>query len=60
MGRKNRRIRDKRLDDLVIGRAEVHMNQHADKFGDRRDKRNRDRSTRERNAIDRDIQDGES
>lgn len=58
MGRKNRRVRDSRLDDLVQGRADYVLNQHADQFGDRRDKRNRDRSTRERNAID-DAKDSE-
>lgn len=58
MGRKNRRVKDDRLDDLVQGRADYVLNQHADKFGDRRDKRNRDRSTRERNAID-DAKDSE-
>lgn len=58
MGRKNRRAED-RLSELVISRAEVHMNQHADKFEDRRSKRNRDRSTRERNALDQDTKDSE-
>lgn len=43
----------KPLDDFVIGRAAVQVNQHADKFGDRRTRRNRDRSTQERTAIQR-------
>jgi hypothetical protein len=31
----------------------VKVNQHADKFGDRRTKRQRDRSNKERKAIER-------
>lgn len=41
-----------KLDDLVVGRAPVQMNQHTDKFGDRRTKRNRDRSSQNRTAIE--------
>lgn len=41
------------LDDLVVGRAPVQINQHADKFLDKRMKRNRDRSTRNRTAVER-------
>lgn len=32
----------------------VRLNLHADKFGDRRTKRQRDRSNKERKAIERD------
>lgn len=40
------------LDDYVVGRAPVQMNQHAEKFNDRRTKRNRDRSSQNRTAIE--------
>lgn len=40
------------LDDYVIGRAPVQVNQHADTFKDKRTKRNRDRSTQNRTAIE--------
>ena len=33
----------------------VRLNQHSDKFGDRRTKRERDRSNKERKAIERDM-----
>jgi hypothetical protein len=40
------------LDDYVVGRAPVHMNQQAGSFKDRRTKRLRDRSTQNRTAIE--------
>ena len=45
MGKKKRK---KEKSDL----AGVRMNLHADKFGDRRTKRQRDRSAKERKAIE--------
>lgn len=42
----------KKLDDFVIGRAPVQVNQHSDRFLDRRTKRLRDRSTKNRTAIE--------
>lgn len=33
----------------------VRLNQHADKFGDRRTKRERDRSAKRRKAIEREM-----
>jgi single-stranded DNA-specific DHH superfamily exonuclease len=33
----------------------VRLNQHADKFGDRRTKRERDRSNKERKVIEREM-----
>lgn len=40
------------LNGLVRGRAGYVVNQKAPVYGDRRTKRNRDRSTRERKATD--------
>lgn len=42
-----------KLDDYVTGRADVHQDQHADVFEDRRTRRNRDRSAQNRTAIER-------
>lgn len=52
MARTRKREHDDRLDEIVHGRAPVQVNQHADKFEDRRTRRIRDRSGRERNAIE--------
>lgn len=53
MARKNKRVRDDRLDKLVVGRAPIHINQTGSGFhGDRRTNGERDRSNRERKAIE--------
>jgi hypothetical protein len=48
----------KPLDDFVIGRAPVQLNQtSAGPMKDKRTKRERDRSTKERNAIEKSAND---
>lgn len=49
----------KRLDNFVYGGQGIpgnyRLNQKVSKFGDRRTKRNRDRSAQNRNAVERSV-----
>lgn len=51
----------RRLENFVYGGQGIpgnyRLNQKVSKFGDRRTKRNRDRSTQNRNAIDKSSKD---